>query len=118
MIETPTTPPASPERSEPPSGPAAAALLSAGLGALVLGILTTWAEVSSGLKDWLTWDDGIGTLSGKTVVSTIAFVVFMVVLGSAWKNKNPALIPIVIATVVLLVVAVVLTFPTFFQAFA
>ena len=31
---------------EPASGPAAAAVLAAGIGSLVLGMLTTWAEAS------------------------------------------------------------------------
>lgn len=118
MIETPTTSPASHDQTEPPSGPAAAALLSAGIGALVLGIFTTWAEASTGMKDWLQWNDRVGPLTGKTILTVIAFVVSGVVLGVLWKNKNPELRPIVIATVVLLVLAVVLTFPTFFQAFA
>lgn len=103
---------------EPPSGPAAAALLASGIGALVLGILTTWAEASTGLKDWLQWNDRVGPLIGKVLLASIAFVVAGVVLGVLWKGKNPDLRPILIATVVLLAAGFVLTFPTFFQAFA
>lgn len=118
MSETPTTSPASYDRTEPPSGPAAAALLSAGIGALVLGIFTTWAEASTGMKDWLQWNDRVGPLTGKTILGVIAFIVSGAVLGALWKDKNPELRPIVIAAAVLLVVGFVLTFPTFFQAFA
>ena len=118
MVEASSTTPASGEAMELPSGPAAAAMLSAGIGALVLGIFTTWAEASTGMKDWLQWNDRVGPLMGKTILGVIAFVVSGAVLGALWKDKNPELRPIVIGAVVLLVVGFVLTFPTFFQAFA
>jgi hypothetical protein len=56
---------------EPASGPAAAAILAAGIGALVLGILTTWAEASEGFKEDLQWNDKVGPLSGKTITGAI-----------------------------------------------
>ena len=118
MVETPTTMPASHESAEPATGPAAAALLAAGIGALVLGIFTTWAEASTGMHDWLQWNDRVGPLMGKTILGVIAFFGSWAVLGFAWKDKNPELRPIVIAAVVLLAAGCVLTFPTFFQAFA
>lgn len=102
---------------EPPSGPAAAALLASGIGALVLGILTTWAEASTSLADWLKWSDRVGPLTGKVILASIAFFVSWAVLGFIWKDKNPELRPTVIATVVLLAVGFLMTFPTFFQAF-
>ena len=118
MVETPTTMPASHESAEPATGPAAAALLAAGIGALVLGIFTTWAEASTGMHDWLQWNDRVGPLMGKTILGVIAFFGSWAALGFAWKDKNPELRPIVIAAVVLLAAGFVLTFPTFFQAFA
>lgn len=118
MVEASSTTPASGEAMELPSGPAAAAMLSAGIGALVLGIFTTWAEASTGLDDWLQWNDRVGALTGKAILAVIAFFVSWAVLGFLWKDKNPDLRPVTIATVVLLAVGFVLTLPTFFQAFA
>lgn len=118
MVETPTATPASQGGAEPASGPAAAALLASGIGAFVLGIFTTWAEASTGMKDWLQWNDRVGPLMGKTILGVLAFFVSWAVLGILWKVKNPELRPILIATAALLAAGVVLTFPTFFQAFA
>jgi len=118
MAEAPSTTPASGEATELPSGPAAAALLSAGIGALVLGIFTTWAEASTGVHDWLQWSDRVGPLSGKVILAVIAFFASGATLGFLWKDRNPDLRPIAIATIALLAVGFLLTFPTFFQAFA
>lgn len=118
MVDTQTTTPASQGGAEPASGPAAAALLGAGIGAFVLGLFTTWAEASTGMKDWLQWNDRVGPLMGKTILGVIAFFASWAVLGLLWKDKNPELRPILIATAALLAAGFVMTFPTFFQAFA
>jgi hypothetical protein len=117
MAEAPGTTPLD-GTDEPPSGPAAAALLASGIGALVLGIFTTWAEASTGMHDWLQWNDQVGPLTGKVVLAVIAFLGSWAVLGLIWKDKNPELRPIVTAAVVLVAVGFLMTFPTFFQAFA
>ena len=40
-----------------PDGPAAAAMLAAGIGVFALGLLTTLSEASTALHDWLeAWD--------------------------------------------------------------
>jgi len=45
-----------------PNGPAAAAILSAGLGSAVIGLLTTGAVISTGLKSALNWWGPAGPL--------------------------------------------------------
>src|SRR4029453_7395002 len=54
-------------------GLAAAALLAAGAGAFVLGLLTTLAEASTGTADFLQFNDRVGPLSGKTIIAAIAY---------------------------------------------
>ncbi|MGH2580291.1 MAG: hypothetical protein ACRDHK_00235 [Actinomycetota bacterium] len=103
---------------ERPFGPAAAVFLAAGIGALVLGILTTLAEANESFKSWLEWSTSVGSLSGKTIIAVIAFVVAWAVFGIGLRGKNPKPIGIFILTAVLVAVGLVLTFPTFFQAFA
>jgi hypothetical protein len=92
--------------------------LAAGVGAAVLGILTTLAEASEGVKSWLEWSTSVGPLSGKTIIAVIAFVVAWVVLGIGLRGRNPKPSTVFTWTAVLVVVGLVLTFPTFFQAFA
>jgi hypothetical protein len=106
------------EDVERPTGPVAAAVLAAGIGAFVLGLLTTLSEASTGVHDFLEFDEDVGPLSGKTIIAVIAYVASWAVLHGLWRRQNPALRPILIATVVLIALGVLGTFPTFFQAFA
>ena len=101
-----------------PTGPVAAAVLATGFGAAVLGLLTTLSEASTGVHDFLEFDEDVGPLSGKTILAVIAYLASWAVLYGLWRRQNPALRPILIATVVLIALGVLGTFPTFFQAFA
>src|SRR5215204_2450867 len=106
------------EEIERPTGPVAAAVLATGVGAFVLGLLTTLSEASTGVHDFLEFDEEVGPLSGKTILAVIAYLVSWAVLHGLWRRQNPALRPILILTVVLIALGVLGTFPTFFQAFA
>ncbi|HET7869596.1 MAG TPA: hypothetical protein VFM85_04680 [Actinomycetota bacterium] len=101
-----------------PFGPVAAVFLAAGIGALVLGVLTTLAEANESFKSWLEWSTSVGSLSGKTIIAVIAFVVAWVVFGIGLRGRNPKPSTVFTWTAVLVAVGLVLTFPTFFQAFA
>jgi hypothetical protein len=103
---------------EPPSGPAAAAILAVGIATLALGILTTWAEAKTGFADKLQWNDRVGPLAGKTIITAIVYVATWIVLGIAWRRSNPPLRRIVMISVLLMVLGFVGTFPKFFDLFA
>jgi hypothetical protein len=111
---------ASPEvdEAERPSGPAAASILAVGIGALILGILTTWAEASEGFAEDLQWNDRVGPLSGKTIIAAIAYFGSWLVLHLVWRRSNPPLRRVVTISVVLLALGLLGTFPTFFEQFA
>lgn len=101
-----------------PEGPISAAILAAGIGCLVMGVVTTLAEASTSAKDWFTWKDDVGPLSGKTSVTVIAWIVTWVVLHlllrrSALESRRALLLALV-----LVALGILGTFPTFFQAFA
>lgn len=102
---------------ERPTGPVAAALLAAGIGAVVLGFLTTLNEASADVHDFLEFDEGVGPLSGKTVIAGAAYFVSWALLHAVWRRRNLALPPILITTGVLIALGVLGTLPTFFQAF-
>ncbi len=100
-----------------PNGPAVAAMLAAGIGPLVLGILTTLAEASEGFADFLNWSDRVGPLSGNTSLAVIAFLVSWAGIHMAIRDRQVDWRPVITATVVMLAIALVLTFPPFFQLF-
>lgn len=106
------------EDVERPTGPVAAAVLAAGIGAFMLGLLTTLNEASTGVHDFLEFDKDVGPLSGKTIIAVAAYVASWAVLHGLWRRENRPLRPILIATAVLIALGVLGTFPTFFQAFA
>ncbi len=99
-------------------GPAAAALLAAGVGAFALGLFTTVAEISESFKDALVITEPVGPLSGKTTYAVaiwlVAWAVLQVTLGRR-ARLSPAVLTV---TGVLLGLGLLGTFPIFFEAFA
>jgi hypothetical protein len=106
------------EFTDRPEGPIAAAILAGGIGCLTLGILTTLAEASTSIKDWLQWSDRVGPLSGKTAMAVIIWLVVWAVLHAIYRNKPFETRRALVISLVLVALGVVGTFPTFFQAFA
>lgn len=96
----------------------AAALVAVGAGAFVLGLMTTLNEASSGLNDFLRFNDRVGPLSGKTIIAAVAYFGSLIVLALVWRGRQITLRPVLWATVALLFLGLVGTFPTFFEAFA
>jgi hypothetical protein len=101
-----------------PTGPVAAAVLATGIGAFVLGLLTTLNEASTDIHDFLEFSTDVGPLSGKTVLAVVAYFGSWAILHALWRRQNPNLRPILITAAVLIALGILGTFPTFFQAFA
>jgi len=123
-METPQTPtaaaaPAAAEAGTPmkPNGPVAAVMLAAGIGTLVLGILTVLSEASEGIHEFLELSERVGPLSGKTIFAAIAFVVSWGGLHMALRDREVEWRPVTIALIALVAIGLVLTFPPFFQLF-
>ena len=123
-METPQTstaaaPQAGAETDMPmkPNGPVAAVMLAAGIGTLVLGILTTLAEAKAGIAEFLELSERVGPLSGKTIFAAIAFLVSWGGLHMALRNREVEWRPVTIALIALVGIGLVLTFPPFFQLF-
>ena len=115
--ETRREPAVAPDEDRP-NGPVAAVMLAAGIGSVVLGILTTVAEASESFKASIEYVTRVGPLSGKVFWSMGAFVVAWIVLGVVLRDRNLAWKTVIWATVAMVIIGVVGTFPTFFQAFA
>jgi hypothetical protein len=99
-------------------GPPAASLIAAGIGAATLGLFVTLAEASTGMKEWLQWNDRVGPLSGKTILAVVAYFGSFLILGVWWRNRNFALRTILIVSGLLVALGLLFTFPPIFQAFA
>jgi hypothetical protein len=98
-------------------GKALAAMVAAGVGSAALGVLTTLAELSPGLKNVLNFYDPVGPLSGKTTVAVVIWLIAWYALAHRWHVRPPVMKSALIATFVLIGVGVVGTFPPFFELF-
>jgi hypothetical protein len=117
--ETTTSPqPAEYGTADKPEGPISAAILAAGVGCFALGLLTTLAEASESVKDWLQWNDRVGPLSGKTILTVIIWLVSWVVLHLALRRRAFETRRALTIALILIALGVLGTFPTFFQLFA
>jgi hypothetical protein len=102
----------------PANGPAAAALLAAGLGSAALGLMIVLVEASPrGFKNWLNVYNPVGPLSGKTIVAVAVYAISWIVLGIALRGKNVRLGRWVTATIMLIGLGILLTFPPIYQLF-
>lgn len=101
-----------------PSGPVAAVLVATGIGALVLGILTVWAEASEGFKESLAYNDRVGPLSGKTIWAAVAFFVSWGALALALRGRRVDLAKATAVSLALLALGYLGTFSPFFRMFA
>jgi len=99
------------------TGVAAATLISSGIGAFVLGLMTTGAVVVEGLKGALNWWNPAGSLTGKSSVAVLAWLISWALMNTLWKGKEMDLRKSFIITLVLIGFGVLFTYPPFFEAF-
>ncbi|MGH2397511.1 MAG: hypothetical protein ACRDFW_11110 [bacterium] len=106
------------EAAEKSNGVAAAAILAAGAGVFAIGLMTTLAEISSGLRSALIWWNPAGPLTGKTGVGIIVWLVAWVTLHSMYKNRSANFDRVMLWASILILLGFLGTFPPFFEAFA
>jgi hypothetical protein len=107
-----------PEPTQRSEGPAAVAVLAAGLGAFTLGLLTTLAEASTDIKDGLAFYDRVGPLSGKTIIAVGVWLVAWLLLQVTAARRLALTRTVLTVFAILLALGVLGTFPTFFDLFA
>ncbi|BDG61296.1 hypothetical protein [Caldinitratiruptor microaerophilus] len=106
-----------PETASRPNGPAAAALVAAGIGSFALGLFTTLTEISAGFKAFLTWSDPVGPLSGKALGAVIVWLVAWAVAANRWRGVDIDFHKAWRWTLILVALGFLLTFPPVFLAF-
>jgi hypothetical protein len=116
---------AAPARNQPPAksqsltnGSSAAAILAAGIGLAVTGLVTVTSENIPAWLNALAWSKPVGALMGKTTLGLIGWIAGWIILGVTWKEKDVEMRPILIAAVILAVVGLLTTFPPFFDMFS
>jgi hypothetical protein len=101
------------EIDELPNGPAAAAILGAGIGCAAVGILSFAGDASNAIGRLLNIYNPTGTLSGVTTVAIIVWLLMWFALNRAWRTRTVAMGRINAAAFALLAVGFLLTFPPF-----
>ena len=96
---------------EAPNGPPAAALLAAGIGVLVLGVIDLLAKTVPPFDALLSWYPPTGDLSGITSLSVIAWLVVWAGLSRAWRGRSVGSGRVLGATLILTLLGVIITFP-------
>jgi cytochrome bd-type quinol oxidase subunit 2 len=93
------------------NGSGAAAILAAGIGSFVLGLTAALADKIPSLKSAMIFYKPTGPLSGVTTVAIIVWFAAWAVLDTRWKKREVALGRINAIALVLVVLALLLTFP-------
>lgn len=101
----------------PANGAGAAALLAAGIGTFLMGILTAWAEASATIKGLLVWYGPAGPLTGKTGVPVLAWLLIWAILHAAWRGKEVNFRSIYCGALTLILLGFLFLFPPVFEAF-
>lgn len=100
-----------------PNGPAAAAILASGIGSLALGLFTTLAQAITPIGSALNLYNPVGPLSGKTTGAVVIWLVAWAVFHGLWKNRQVDFAKVFIATLIMIALGLLGTFPLFFEAF-
>ncbi len=100
------------------NGAGAAALLAAGIGLFVIGLMTTLASASAAWGSRLNWWSPVGPLSGKTGVGVMVWLVAWIALHARYRDTDVDLGRALRWTWVLILLGWLGTFPPFYELFA
>ena len=108
------------ELIDKPDGPGAAAIVAAGIGIFMLGLLTTLAVPWTDLKDFLAdfqLRQGVGPLAGKTTAAVLVWAASWAILHYRWRDKDVDLKRMFTVALILGLLGALGTFPPFFERF-
>jgi hypothetical protein len=94
-----------------PNGPGAAAILAAGIGCAVVGILALAGDASAAIGKMLNFYNPVGTLSGVSTLAIIVWLVAWFFLNLQWRTKTVNLATVNVIAFIGLVICLLLTFP-------
>ena len=97
------------------NGPIVAAMLAAGIGCFVLGLMICLAQGSKAISGMLNFYNPVGPLSGKTIVAVVAWWITWAILASKWKDQSADFGKIYNVTLILVGLGLLGSFPLFFD---
>ena len=100
------------------NGKAAAALLAGAAGIAFLGIFSLLAQVLPSFRTLLALNAGVGSLSGRTIIPVVLWMVTWLGMDFIWKDKELDFTKVVIWTRILLIIGLLGTFPLFYRLFS
>jgi len=93
------------------NGSGAAAILAAGIGAFLVGLLAVLADKIPALKSLMIFYKSTGPLSGVTTVAIVGWFAAWAILDARWRKRDVALGRVNAIALVLVVLSLLLTFP-------
>jgi hypothetical protein len=99
------------------NGGGAAALLSAGIGSLVLAVAAILGDRVAAFRQLMNLYKPTGPLSGVTTLAILAWLAAWGLLHLLWRRRNVRLRPVSVAAFLLLVIGFLLTFPPIADVF-
>ncbi len=106
-----------------PNGPVAASFIAAGIGSLTMGVLVVLADANAAVNSFLKFDAnyglgaGVGPLSGKAILTILAFAISWIVLHLVLRGKEVQFSRFLTVALVLVAGGFLLTFPPVFEIF-
>lgn len=97
------------------NGKALAAILSAGVGSLILGLITLIGHVNEAAEELLIFYPPTGPLSGISTLAIIGWLVFWTVFYFAWRNYDVNFNRVFVITLILIGLGLLFMFPPFFK---
>ena len=99
------------------NGPAAAAILAAGIGSFAFGFAVCLSQAVKAVANFFTLSAAVGPLAGKTSASIVVWLVSWIILALILKNRQVSLAKVFIAALVLIGLGLLGTFPPFYDMF-
>ena len=103
------------EENQSINGAAMAAVLSAGIGAFAVGFVVILNE--TGIFAAPALYGPAGGVSGRTTIATAIWLLVWLILHTRWKSRHVEPRPVNLATVVLIIGGILLTFPPVWSLF-
>jgi hypothetical protein len=106
-----------PHAQDMPNGPAAAAILAAGIGCFMIALFALMADKIAVVKSAVVFYKPTGPLSGVTTCAILVWLISWAILNWLWGRRMLSLGKINAAALVLLGLALLLTFPPIVDLF-